>query len=807
MSKKILKYISIVLGVFALVIIYLSSIGIETEKFNSQIQDIVKQKNNKFVTSLKKIKLTLDPLNFKIHAKTIDAKITLKGKPIELEYIKTQISLNSLIKGQLVTSQVEISTKPILLKNFVAFIRSINNRPELFFLERFVKKGYLIADLKFSFDELGKLKEDYKINGLVKEGEINFFKQNKLEKINFIFNITENNFNFRDISFDTKNINFLSEKLNIKKDKKNYLLKGILGNKNSLLNDELLEIIKLRYPQFDLINTNFETNNDFSFNIDNKFKIKNLEINSSILINSSQFKKNNLINKNFIEINDLINLKDHKIKASYTNKKFSLEGKGQVKFQNKYELIKYELINKGSDLDLVSNIELSELVIKNQNLIREYLPKTKDVLNLKNHKIKLNYKDNTLSLKGSGKIKLDKEFNKIGYFFSTKNKKYNFETDLEINDTPIKIDFINYAKNKNLNSQLNINGNYNKKFGFDFKKISLLSKNNNLIVDDLTLDKNNKLMKVDKIDLDYFDNSNVKNKFVLNRIKNNNYELKGSILNADTIITNLLESKDDQQLDMFRENININLNFSEVYIDNDNIVKNLNGKLRIVDNKVDQANIFALFDNNKNFTFTVNTKKGEKITTLFSSKARPLVKRYEFIKGFEDSDEGYLDFYSSKKNNISNSKLVIDNFKVKEIPALAKLLSLASLQGIADLLTGEGIRFTDFEMNFTNKDKLMTIEELYAIGPAISILIEGYIEENNLISLRGTLVPATTINRSIASIPLIGNLLVGKKVGEGVFGVSFKVKGPPKKLETTVNPIKTLTPRFITRTLEKIKKN
>ena len=49
--------------------------------------------------------------------------------------------------------------------------------------------------------------------------------------------------------------------------------------------------------------------------------------------------------------------------------------------------------------------------------------------------------------------------------------------------------------------------------------------------------------------------------------------------------------------------------------------------------------------------------------------------------------------------------------------------------------------------------------------------------------------------------------LIGKKVGEGVFGVSFKIKGPPKKLKTTVNPIKTLTPRFITRTLEKIKKS
>ena len=69
------------------------------------------------------------------------------------------------------------------------------------------------------------------------------------------------------------------------------------------------------------------------------------------------------------------------------------------------------------------------------------------------------------------------------------------------------------------------------------------------------------------------------------------------------------------------------------------------------------------------------------------------------------------------------------------------------------------------------------------------------------------MVPATTINRSIASIPLLGNILIGKKTGEGVFGVSFKIKGPPKDIKTTVNPIKTLTPRFITRTLDKIKKN
>ena len=90
-------------------------------------------------------------------------------------------------------------------------------------------------------------------------------------------------------------------------------------------------------------------------------------------------------------------------------------------------------------------------------------------------------------------------------------------------------------------------------------------------------------------------------------------------------------------------------------------------------------------------------------------------------------------------------------------------MSLASLQGIADTLSGEGIRFTDLEMNFSNQKSLTTIEEMYAIGPAVSILMDGYIQSKELVSLRGTLVPATTINRSIASLPLLGKILIGDK--------------------------------------------
>ena len=246
------------------------------------------------------------------------------------------------------------------------------------------------------------------------------------------------------------------------------------------------------------------------------------------------------------------------------------------------------------------------------------------------------------------------------------------------------------------------------------------------------------------------------------------------------------------------------IDVNKTYLDKLNVISNLKGYLVLNGNDVFEANIESKFSKKEEIKFTIKTSADEKITTLFSAKAKPLVNRYDFIKGF---DEGSLDFYSIKKSNKTSSTLKIYDFKLKELPALTKILTLASLQGIADLLSGEGIRFNEFEMNFTNENKLMTIDEIYAIGPAISILMSGYIESDKLISLRGTLVPATTLNKTIGSIPILGDILVGKKTGEGVFGVSFKIKGPPGKLETTVNPIKTLTPRFITRTLEKIKKN
>ena len=804
MKKNVIKYLSISLGLIIILIIYFSLIGIQTDRFNNQIKDRLSKYNSNLDVNLKKIKLTLDPLNFKFNAKTIGAKVIYKKRNIELESIKTQISINSLIKNKIVSSNLIISTKSVLLKDLVGFLRATTNKTELFFLEKAIDKGFAIIDLEVNFDENGNIKKDYKVKGLLKDGKINLLNDFNIKNINLLLNIENNNFDFSDISFTTNKIDLFSNNLKIKRKQDKFFISGDIENNNSKLNNKFLNLLRLSYHDINFNNVEISSKNKFSFIIDNRFNYENLFINSEISLDKAEYEKPKLLSKYLTEVKDVINLRKHKIKATFKDNNLSLIGSGKIQLEKEYDDIDYSISQSGDKVNIDSNIKLSGLNIKSQKNLKTFFPKINEVLNLKDHQINIKFKDNNLSLIGSGKIQLEKEYDDIDYSISQSGDKVNFDTKFIFNKTQFEVERINFSNDGKSKLQLEVSGNHIRKNNLSIDKLLITTKNDKLGMSNLLIDKYHRIVKFDEISLNYFDNEDKKNQILIKRNQKNNYELNGSLFNANSLISDLLKSKDDKHVRIFKNNINFNLNLKDVYLDNKNVISDIKGNLYIKNNKIYQANISAFFDNNEKLTFTINTNNDEKITTLFSSKAKPLVKRYKFIKGYE---EGYLDFYSSKKNNISKSKLKIYDFKLKELPVLTKLLTLASLQGIADLLSGDGIRFDEMEMNFKNNSNLMTIDELYAIGPAISILMSGYIEEDKLVSLRGTLVPATTINKTVSSIPILGKILVGDKTGEGVFGVSFKIKGKPKDLKTTVNPIKTLTPRFITRTLEKIKKN
>ena len=582
------------------------------------------------------------------------------------------------------------------------------------------------------------------------------------------------------------------------------------------------------------VSKNYEINAkvlNADININSDFKINNLSTDIQYIFTSNKDKKISfLINKGKILNLDLqqssinINLKD--------NKKI-IKSKIKTKGTSKYTEIKMLSSLLGLDLkdikniELTSNLETSVMLWMNEGFkiikkdysvngiinklnlehkeiknIKKFFPSYNSKIILKDSKVSI---DKVNNLKLSGLVNFDKEFNDFLIKYSGLNKK-NFRVSGKINlqELSLKIPNLNYSKEKNIKADLDfyIDGS---KFGYDIGRLLYSSEKSKIELDQIRLNKKFEIKDLRNIKVKTFNDNFKNNEFHIGKhgtLKNTIF-IVGKLLDAEPLLKSLYKTNDKKILSKdFNTEIKVNLDKTVTGSKDD--ISDLSVIASIKKGTYNKLSLKGNFSENEIVEMSIYQVDNNKRTLqVISDRARPFLKNFNFIKGFEG---GKLEYESTifKENSISN--LVLKDFKVSKVPALAQLLTLASLQGIADTLSGEGIRFDFFEMKSNSKGNVINIEDILALGPAVSILMDGYVDKGKTVSLSGTLVPATKLNSIIASIPIVGDILVGKKTGEGVVGVSFKMKGPPKDIKTTVNPIKTLTPRFIVRAVEKMKK-
>ncbi len=588
----------------------------------------------------------------------------------------------------------------------------------------------------------------------------------------------------------------IESKISFKEDgsiKSNYLVDGNIEDlKIELLNNNIVENINLSFliREKDYLIYNLSS-------IFQSIKIKSNQIKIIKNEDSYNFEGDISNQKSKIDLNKFSALLKDNIKNIFeeeltisSNNKFSFRLNKKIKL---------------SDMNVQSKVILEEFRYSN-DLFKRFFPGYKKDVIFRNNSITIDYTNGDYHINGKSKININGDIDEANYSLKKVKKDFFYNFKLELINSAVNFKILNYTKNKDDKSSLELKGKYSSSKDMYLEKIKFIHNENFINIRNIEINKNKKIRSIGKIEVSVFNNNDKLSKLEIKKDKKN-YSINSQIFDGTKLVDEILFSKEETKfLDLFDDlNSKVSIKIDTAYVNKQDYLSSLTTNLIIKNNKIVDLDLLSSFPNKEDFKVSVKTNQNEeKITTIFTNYAKPLVKKYKFIKGF---DGGSLDFYSISKNKKSISTLKLYDFKLNEVPALTKLLTLASLQGIADLLSGEGIRFNEFEMKSSKEKGEMKIEEIYSIGPSISILMDGYVQKDELISLRGTLVPATTINKVIGSIPILGDILVGKKVGEGVFGVSFKIKGYPGDLKTSVNPIKTLTPRFITRTLEKIKKN
>ena len=139
----------------------------------------------------------------------------------------------------------------------------------------------------------------------------------------------------------------------------------------------------------------------------------------------------------------------------------------------------------------------------------------------------------------------------------------------------------------------------------------------------------------------------------------------------------------------------------------------------------------------------------------------------------------------------------ITDFHVVRAPALARLLSAATLTTILDLLSGDGIPFSMLDVPFTLTDGLVRLRDARAYGTSLGLTAKGQLDldDDGVLNLEGTVVPVYVLNSVLGKLPLVGSVF-SAEAGGGVFAMNYTMKGPARDPNVTVNPLSALAPGF-----------
>ncbi len=745
--KIILKITSILIFVI-FIIIALLSYGISTDKFNNKIISQVEQKVPKSKLNFKDTSISLDLFSLAIKIKINEPKVKISNQSIQLDSFTIFTDLKSSINKKYLLKKIKIT----FAKNNVSKLKEISliNNFKIFRNMKFMD-GTASGDL--TIDQLQN--EQYKtvFSGELSDVVINIKDDLPfIKKINGKIKYSEAKVSFSDLSGNFGEFDLISREVSYFFDKR-YLVGTInlKGRLNPSINIKKIvpKKISINFENFDNISGQFEIDANLKVNLNKDYTIKKDETTFNLITKKLKFSYKNFKKLIFTNINSTINFNNY--------------GK---------------IISKG---DFEVNKKKNKFEISRLNNKRPFKIKTSGIINLQeifSDKIIFPIKDN---MRYSSETLL----NNI--------EDFNTKLKFDLKNSKVDLPIFNYTKKKDDKSNFEFSVVRTKKF-IKFNKINFVSNNNKINVHYLLFDNNFFLKDLGNVNI-YLSE---KNELKIYK-KNNIYNIVGSSLDLSKYLSQKKKKSKDFKLKIDGR---LKIDLKKILIPGDFLIDYENS-VKIKKGDIIKLDSFANFEDLTAFSHKViKNKSGNKLLIINSDKAKPFLVTYHFLTGIE---KGTLDVrreYLPNKSSITEVK--IENFYLKEMPVLTKILSVASLTGALDILEGKGIFFKEAYLKYVLIDDELRIIECYGTGPSLGFVLDGSIGKDDFASLSGSLAPANTINNIVREIPVVGKILTGKK-GDGIFGASFKIKGK-RNLKVEVNPIKTLTPRFIQRFLKVLKK-
>ena len=110
---------------------------------------------------------------------------------------------------------------------------------------------------------------------------------------------------------------------------------------------------------------------------------------------------------------------------------------------------------------------------------------------------------------------------------------------------------------------------------------------------------------------------------------------------------------------------------------------------------------------------------------------------------------------------------------------------------------GGGLTFRSIRVPFELKGDMITLGDSFAKSPSLAVTVSGEVDRGkDQIDIFGTISPAYAVTGALDDVPLLGELISGGE-GEGVFAMTYSMRGPLDDPDLIINPLSLLTPGFL----------
>jgi hypothetical protein len=175
---------------------------------------------------------------------------------------------------------------------------------------------------------------------------------------------------------------------------------------------------------------------------------------------------------------------------------------------------------------------------------------------------------------------------------------------------------------------------------------------------------------------------------------------------------------------------------------------------------------------------------------------------YPSVRGGDVSLKVDLD---GKGATQKSGMLYASNFTIADDQVVDEVLASAKKQRgpqRASQQAYQRLQFDRMRVPFSVGDGRFVLQDAAINGPVLGATMRGTIDFNSeRINLSGTYVPFYGLNGALGLVPILGDLLISRD-GEGLFGITFAVKGPTSRPDVLVNPMSMVAPGFLRQLFE-----